>query len=336
MQSNHDFLEGYFVITDDDHIFEVKGDMHPANRVIAYVRYVPNEEGDRCSTTGVRYKKVYSLQEREKYLAEKHPEYLWYDQRHGRAFQSVPLGRIAFVLNPVTCLNQMRERGEHLDGLQRASLRLVRMFVDEAGLSWANIGITGSQLAGLAIESSDIDLVVYGSLQAKRLFGLLRDRGKLLRIKRYSGKKLDNHVAFRWGPENAWQHILRSIEEKKVLQGEFESYDFFVRNVKLPEERLYSYEDLSFVSEGIRTVRAKVVDDQDAIFTPCAYRVECEDDPDLKLMVSYRGRFTEQARRGMFVEARGRVERVRVEKTGEEFVQLVLGEQAEDYMIPHK
>jgi predicted nucleotidyltransferase len=284
----------------------------------------------------VRYEKVYSLQEREKYLAKKYPEYLWYDQRRGRVVQSVQLGRIAFVLDPIACLNQMKDMGEHGDGLQGASLRLARMFVNEAGLNWSNIGITGSQLAGLSIESSDIDLVVYGSLYARRLFNLLRSRGNLRGVKRYSGKKLNEHVELRWGAENEWRQLLRNIEGKKVLQGEFESYDFFVRNVKLPEERLYSYEDLSFVSEGIRTVRAKVVDDQDAIFTPCVYRVECAKDPRLKLIMSYRGRFTEQAKQGMLVEVRGRAERVRIEKTGEEFTQLVLGEQADDYMIPRE
>ncbi len=334
MQSGVDFLEGYFVVTDDDFIFEVKGEAHPADRVIAYLRYMPSKNGDRCSASGVRYKKIYSLQEREMYLAEKHPEYLWYDERHGRILQSVPMSRIAFVLNPVTCLNQMRDMGKHLDDLQRASVKLARLFVDKAGLDWSSIGVTGSQLAGLSINSSDIDLAVYGSLSARRLFSLLRSHEKLPGVKRYSGMKLDKHVAFRWGKENEWWRALRSIEAKKVLQGEFESYDFFVRNVKLPEERVYSHEDLSFVNEGIRTVRARIIDNQDCIFTPCTYHVECEEDSRLRVIMSYRGRFTEQAEQGMIIEARGRAEGVRVDNTGEEFTQLVLGEQAGDYMVP--
>lgn len=334
MQTNVDILEGFFVVTDDNHIFEVKGDAHPEDRVIAYLRYVPSDDGDRFSSSGVRYKKVYSLQEREKYLADRHPEYLWYDQRRGRVMQTVPMSRIAFVLNPVAFLNQIRDMGVHLDRLQRASLRLARMFVDKAGLSWANIGITGSQLAGLSIDSSDIDLIVYGSSSARRLYTLLKSRGELLGIKRYTGTRLDKHVAFRWGQNNAWREALKSIEAKKVLQGEFETYDFYVRNVKVPQERVYSYEDLKFFNEGIRTIRAKVTDNQDCIFTPCTYDVECKEDSNLRVIMSYRGRFTEQAEQGMLIEARGRAERVRVSSTGEEFTQMVLGEEADHYMVP--
>lgn len=334
MRSNVDFLEGYFLVTEDNHIFEVKGDVHPADRVIAYLRYVPSESGDRYSSTGMRYEKVYSLHERETYLTDKYPEYLWYDERRGRVLQSVPVSRIAFVLNPVTRLGQMKDMGKHLSALEKTSLKLVQTFVDKAGLSWSNVGITGSQLAGLSTEESDIDVVVYGSLSARRLFSLLRNRGEALGIRRYSGKKLDSHVSFRWGEENVRSEILTRIESKKVLQGEFDSYDFFVRNVKLPEEIAYSYEDISFINKGIRTVRAKVLDNQDCIFTPCIYRVECKEDPSLKVLVSYRGKFTEQAENGMVVEARGRVEKVYVSTTKEEFTQLVLGEDSDDYMVP--
>jgi predicted nucleotidyltransferase len=334
MQMSAGFLEGYFIMTDDDCIFEVKGDLHPVDRVIAYLRYIPSKNGDRCSSGGVRYKKVYSLQERELSLSEKYPHYLWHDERHGRVLQSVPINRIAFVLNPVVCMSQMRDMSTHLDNLQKASLKLASLLVEKAGVSWLDVGITGSQLAGLALVNSDIDLVVYGSKPARKVFRLLRDRGESFGIKRYSGKKLEDHVTFRWGRENAWWQLMKRIEAKKVLQGEFGSYDFFIRNVKLPEERAYSYEDLSYANEGIQKIQGKITDSQDSIFTPCRYRIESAESPMFRQIVSYRGKFTEQAEEGMIFEAKGRAESVRVKGIGEEFMQLVLGEDPADYLIP--
>jgi len=65
-------IEGWFVITYDDLIFEVKGVIHPRNRIIAYVRYVPDIDGERGG-----HRKVYNLHEREVFLKEKFPDYLW-------------------------------------------------------------------------------------------------------------------------------------------------------------------------------------------------------------------------------------------------------------------
>jgi hypothetical protein len=104
-------IEGYFVITSDNLVFEVKGVVHPENRIIAYLRYVPSES----SSTG--FKKVYDLDEREKYLREKYPEYLWNSEPHGRIVQSVSEEKIESILDPVDRLAQMREADEvtHLE-----------------------------------------------------------------------------------------------------------------------------------------------------------------------------------------------------------------------------
>ena len=56
--------------------------------------------------------------------------------------------------------------------------------------------------------------------------------------------------------------------------------------------------------------------------------------PKLKQLVSYRGRFTEQVSSGMSVRAKGRLENVLDSSTGENYQQLVLGENSSDYLIP--
>ena len=60
-------VEGYFIKTLDNLIFEVKGVIHPNDRIIAYVRYVPNIVS---SDSVPRFQKIYDLYEREKYLKD--------------------------------------------------------------------------------------------------------------------------------------------------------------------------------------------------------------------------------------------------------------------------
>jgi predicted nucleotidyltransferase len=206
--------------------------------------------------------------------------------------------------------------------------------VEKADVEWSDIGLTGSLLVGLSSQKSDIDLVVYGSKPAKRIHSSLKDRlYSFSGIEPYHGERLNNHVRFRWEKHGKWEKALKKIESQKALQGMFESYDFFIRAVKLAEEIEYNYEDLIVRDEGIHTVNCVVTDDTDSIFTPCIYTVE-SDMTSLQRLVSFRGRFTEHVFTGEAVEARGRLETVINVNTDDSFTQLVLGEDSLDYLMP--
>ena len=329
-------IEGFFLVTKDDLIFEVKGNVHPKDRIVAYLRYVPDKTGDRLAINGTKYKKIYDLSEREEYLKKNYPNYLWNDSVHGRIVQTVNNSDVSFVLNPIDFLRQLRDSGIHLNPIQGASLGLAKILVDNFDLSWENIGLTGSQLTGLATLNSDIDLVVYGDNAGKKLYrGLSENFDSIPDICRYSGSALDSHVEFRWS-NSLQKDKLKEIEACKVLQGIYNSYEFFIRIVKLSEEVGYNYGNLRFEGYGSLSVNCRIVDDSEAIFTPCYYVVECEQHPKLTKLVSYRGRFTEQVKRGMIVEAKGRLESVRTSEGDDLFLQLVMGESPDDFLIPIK
>ncbi|MHA2227856.1 MAG: nucleotidyltransferase domain-containing protein [Candidatus Thorarchaeota archaeon] len=328
-------VEGYFIVTKDNHIFEVKGIVHPKDRIIAYLRYAPSDIGERSSIEGQRYRKIYSLLEREEYLTQNNPKYLWFDQSHDRILQTVPLEEIDIILNPVDALNQLRDLGAHLTPLQILSISIAEELVNRTGIEWKDIGLTGSQLVGLASPESDIDLVVYGSKQGKLLHSTLsRNKNLILGLSRYSGQSLHRHTEFRWGKQKKWIGVLTDIESRKVLQGLFKKRDFFIRVVKLYEKSSFNYGDFTYRNLGEKVVNCVILDDVNSIFTPCEYIVECSDNPNLVKFVSYRGRFTEHVEKGMVVEARGRLESVMNLQSSERHLQLVLGERSSDYLIP--
>ena len=65
-----------FVYTSDDLYFASTNYIHPENRVISFLRYVPDPEGDR-EKDGKRYRKVGS-EEAYSYLRENYPDYLYF------------------------------------------------------------------------------------------------------------------------------------------------------------------------------------------------------------------------------------------------------------------
>jgi predicted nucleotidyltransferase len=324
-------IEGHFVTTIDDLIFEIKGVIHPRDRVIAYLRYVPT------SSSNIGYRKVYALDKRETYLQNNHPSYLWFSEPHGRVVQSVPNDKIKSMLNPIDYLATVRDSEDEISDLEKASVNLVEKLVESTKIEWSNIGITGSQLVGVARKNSDIDLVIYGSDTCRKFYSnLSKNITSIMGVERYTGTLLDEHVSFRWEAHENMRAVLQEIEQAKVLQGLFEGYHFFVRLVKTPDDLDYVYGDVSYQMRGQQLVTGKVLDDSDSIFTPCEYLIDCGELSDLRKLVSYRGRFTEQITKGASFEALGRLEMVINQKENDQYMQLVLGELPTDYLIPRQ
>jgi predicted nucleotidyltransferase len=321
-------IEGFFVITTDGLVFEGKGVIQPEDRIIAYLRYVPSSD----SNTG--FKKVYDLGEREIYLRERYPGYLWTSEPHGRVVQSVSRNKISTILHPVEFLSRLRSSDE-LTSLQHSTIVLSEKLVEMTGIEWDDIGLTGSQLVGVAHEDSDIDLVVYGLKACRQFYSRLSSViDNIPEICRYSGQPLEEHVSFRWGEHSDLRPVLLEIEKEKLLQGLIGKYHFFIRLVKTPQDFDYVYGDLSYRMIKYQRISGKVLSSQDSIFTPCEYHVECDEHPDIEKLISYRGRFTEQISTGDQFEAFGRLELVTDHRTENQYSHLVLGERPEDYLIP--
>ncbi len=332
--NNPDPIEGYFIVTSDNLIFEVKGVIHPDDRKIAYVRYVPICKDSPRIRENIHYMKIYNLLEREKFLRENYPKYFWYDSRNDRVLQSVKFEDFKEVLNPVKAVCLMNDDDYQVCPVANAAKKLVNLLVSKSGASPRAFGITGSILAGLATPESDIDLVVYGEVNARKVFEVLQNDIELQsQIKRYEGLALDEITRFRWGDCHNWTR-LREIEKRKVLQGIFQSYPFYIRLVKYPHEVGVQYYDITYKMLGRGHFLCKIIDDNDSIFTPCTYRVSCENDKRIKQIVSYRGRFTEQAKCGMIVRVEGTLEIVHDHRSEDKFCQVVLGSNPCDLMMP--
>jgi len=126
-------------------------------------------------------------------------------------------------------------------------------------------------------------------------------------------------------------------ESRKALQGMFLKHDYFIRFVKNQREVKEQYGTVQYTSLGYAKIKAKIIDDSEAIFTPCRYKIEDVDILDgvhvkhVEEIASFRGRFCEQARNGETVIAQGKVELVKDRER--EYHRLLLGNRASDHMI---
>jgi len=331
--------EGDLLETREGAIFDVKGLVHPNDRIVAFIRFFLEEKGDR-KKNALTYRKVYSLPERYSLLREKFPAYLAYDPVFDETLCEVPFDKVKKHFDPVKKLQQLRH-SKTLDALENKALQLTELLKQNSNIPWSAIGISGSILAGLQRIGSDIDPIVYGSANCRRVNSTLQEmfNDSHLPLKPYSQHELRSLFDFR-SKDTAmdFEDFVRT-ESRKAFQGKFTKTDYFIRFVKNWNEFEEKYGDIQYKNSGYAKINATVVDDSESIFTPCKYAIEGADVMEgtklspITEIASFRGRFCEQAASGETIIAQGKVESVTDLKRHQEYFRLLIGNKPSDYMI---
>jgi predicted nucleotidyltransferase len=330
--------EGDLIETLDGNIFDVKGLVHPPDKVVAFPRFTPDKNGDR-KRNGITYRKVYPLKERYKLLQKRLPEFLVFDTVFDEELCEVPLAQIKRHYTPIEGLGSLRCK-DMLDNVEVDALKLAELLKRKANISWKQLGLSGSLLVRLHLPTSDIDLIVYGSETCRKVYAALQslmqhDEGPL---RPYTSKELKRLFVFRSkNTSMSFENFLR-IESRKVLQGMFKRREFFIRCVKDWNEVNERFGDVQYKSMGYAKIKATVIDDSEKIFTPCRYKIanvkvlEGVHVKPLKEIVSFRGRFCEQAINHETVLAQGKIEKVR-RLNEKEYFRLLLGNKPSDFIV---
>jgi len=331
--------EGDLIKTRDNVIFDVKGLVHPPDKVIAFPRFIPSSEGTRGHQKDL-YGKVYSFTERFKFLEQKSPELMVHDPVFDEVLCEVPIDTIKKHYKPVEKLRELR-LSKTLGGLERKAVQLAEAVKEAADIPWSSMGVSGSLLVGLHTLKSDIDPVVYGVESCRRAYAalqsLLKDEGS--HFKSYSREDLRALFDFRSKDTIMSFEDFIKVESRKAFQGKFMGTDYFIRFVKDWNQTSEQYGDVCFRNCGYAKIAAIVADDSEALFTPCTYKIENAKvvegatlQPILEI-VSFRGRFCEQARKGEAIIAQGKVERVIDKRKEREHYRIILGNKPSDYMV---
>jgi uncharacterized protein len=331
--------EGDLVETEANLIFDVKGLVHPADHVVAFIRYFPDEKGRR-TREGRYFEKVYSLWRRYALLKARFPEYLVYDPVFDETLCEVPVDRVKRHFKPADKLQELRS-SNRLDSLQSRALRFAELLKETSGIAWSALGISGSIMVGLQTATSDIDPVVYGSKNCNAVYSALRSmfENGHESVKAYT--RQDMKVLFDFRSKDTamgFEDFVRS-EARKVMEGKFEATDYFVRFVKDWNEIDENYGDVQYKNIGNARIEATVIDDSESTFTPCTYKVENVKPLEgskvdhIEEITSFRGRFCEQAKEGETVVAQGKVERVTHRRKNSEHFRLLVGGRHTDHIV---
>ena len=337
-----DIIESFYLETRDGLFFAVKGLVHPPDRVIGVLRYVPDVERGERIKAGVAYRRLYHFPEQEQLLRSAFPQYLMHDPVFQITSQSVPKSLIHRIYDPRVRAHELCSANQSEIALADAA-SFIRVLQASADVPLSAIGISGSILIGMHRRSSDLDISIFGAQYCRKVYQALETLLQLEsnpELKRFDANGIVDLYEQRVPDTRMAFGEFSELERNKTCQGSFKNRPYFIRFLKEPGEIEERYGDVLYATIGRATIEAGVADDRDAIFTPCRYVLSDAriiDGPEISVdeVVSFRGRFCEQARTGETITATGTVERVESTK-GRIHHRLLLGNSPEDTMTKKK
>ncbi|MFW9937690.1 MAG: hypothetical protein ACFFD5_08580 [Candidatus Thorarchaeota archaeon] len=337
-------IEGDYIESKENHLFfDVKGYHHPKDRKICFIRFYPDQTGDRIKDN-LSYKKVYAFNERYSLLREKFPQYLFYSNQFDLELQGIELKDIKNIYHPRDCLKNLQMKSD-LNNIEKKSKELCELFIDKGKIPKESIGISGSLMVGLNKIDSDIDIIIYGTTTSLDFQINLEEILKYSNIcRRYNTNEYHSHYLWRVGGSDIKFDDFFKSEQRKLHQGKFQNTDFFIRYIKSPKDWKGSYYDYRYKNLGRIKIKAKITNSSNSIFTPCSYEIEpltlLQSDLTFKdfnirkitEVNSFRGRFCEQAKDDELVFVEGKLEKVSY-RNQENYYRILLSDQVKDKML---
>jgi predicted nucleotidyltransferase len=320
--------DGDTLATKDGFIFNTFGYEHPQDRVFAFLKYIPAEfkalfnvqmlertwkYGD---TQLFRAEKLYTAKNYTTFIAafrKNFPDYVYYCYLRHKELITAPLNLIDRVFVPrdrLAALMQVKKP----DSLQKLALELLNMLSEASGVGLDDFGIHGSIALDMHALESDIDFVVYGSENFRKLeaaIAQLVNAGKLSYI------------------------ISNRLDAARKFQGRYKGKIFMYNATRKPEEVKIWYGMARFSSIDPVRFQCTVSDDTEAMFRPATYKItnykpldaasELPLDKIPDRVVSNIGCYRNGARQGSEIKVAGQLERVEKIKTGAVHYQVVVG-----------
>jgi len=268
-----------FIITHDDWIFAVADYCHESG-IRSILRYVPDPEGKRG--TDKKYRKL-DFDDAFAFMKKERPE--WVTDVH-----IIPWDSVKQILAP----------NERLPSLVKKNSKVRTIVNTLKAIPLDKMGVTGSLLAGLENESSDIDFIVYGSSWFKARDIIAQAKMEKNPITEISDE-MWHEIYKKRKPELPFDEFLRH-EVRKGNRGMVGGTYFDLLYVR-------DWKDIAPCLRGrdigYETIEATVTNADFSFDSPAIYKI---DHPEISYVLSYTHTYAGQALVGERIEARGMVE----------------------------
>ncbi|NHI89090.1 MAG: hypothetical protein EAX87_06170 [Candidatus Thorarchaeota archaeon] len=315
-------------------VFVVLGHIQPSDRILSFLKYVPDPSGD-WQSGAVKYKRIFwgSVSSTVDGMNLLPSDYIISDAHFGTELLEPPRESVAKYFSPEFRLREIIEQGPR-DPLERLAKRGADTLHDELGLPYERIGVAGSILwKGHSLERSDINMNLYGFDAS----WILEDHYESLAEGR-TDTRLRELVD--------WRHAMARIHERVPIMKTEDLESLFTRRkalclddvcigitpILLPDEAPIRYASESYTSVSSKpvTITMDIEDADYGLFHPAIYGVTTQsldviDGASVSRVMVYDGAFGGLLRTGDHVEVTGTIQRVSSASDAPPFYQVMVG-----------
>jgi predicted nucleotidyltransferase len=270
-----------FFETKDGWIFAVSDYSHP-DGLRSLLRYVPNPLGERLYD-GRRYRKM-DFDQAFEFLKRVRPDYV-------RDLHVVPESDVTRYYRPSEGLRSSAQKDPRV--------MKIATILNDGGVPWEDMGITGSMLLGLHGPSSDIDFVVYGPMwwKARDIVAGAKSRGLIDDLDEATWKK----IYLKRKPDIGFAEFMKH-EKRKGNRGMIEGTYF---DLLFTRDWSQICQQPAGRPRGPSLIEARVIDAEFAFDSPAIFRL---DHPEVKEIFCFTHTYAGQALPGERIEAKGVLE----------------------------
>jgi len=226
---------------------------------------------------------------------------------------SAPLSSIKKVYVPKYCLHFLTKI-KNKDSLQKVTLDFISLLSNESGIPTEDFGVHGSVALNMHTPTSDIDIVVYGSRNFRKL-----------------EKTIDRLV-----DAGTLSYVFRNrLDAARRYKGRYLNKIFMYNAVRKSQEVDSKYGEFKYTPITPVKFCCTVKDDGEGMFRPAIYKIEdykpanpvsaLSGEKIPELVVSMIGCYRNIARKGDRIKVSGTLERVENLETEQVFHQVVVG-----------
>lgn len=332
-------MDGDTFVTKDGFILNTFGYEHPDDRVFAFLKYIPAqykelfhvEMLERTWRYGgnqlFRAEKLYTAKNYQTFIEafrKNFPDYLFYDQFRDKEIITAPLKLIEHVYVPRECLVWLQALPKK-DELQKMALDLIHLISKESNVNLKDLGVHGSIALNMHAPESDIDFVVCGTENFRRVEDAIARLVNTAKLTYIVGNRLD---------------------AARKFQGRYQDKIFMYNATRQPQEVNTKYGNYRFIPLDPVRFQCTVSSDCETMYRPATYKIKGYKplDPESELpidkipiqVVSNIGCYRNIAREGSEIKVAGKLERVESTLTDQVFYQVVVGTATseEEYIWP--
>ncbi len=337
-----------FIRTKEGFFWVVIGYVHPPDRIISYLKYIPSDTSGKWKDGTIPLERVlpyYSattVGNTFKFLQQKYPEYLFFCPVNQIEMSAVPFNKIETYYVPEEKFQSILKK-DSLDDLQERAVNLIKQLSQRSEVPLTSFGIIGSILLDIHNPAfSDIDVTVYGARSSKKvkqaLLELTKEQSQFL--------KMSNEFLNRWSNSRTQVLPLGTEGLKKIFRrhwniGMYDGTRFSIHPIRSKEEVREQYGESIFEPQGFVKIKARIADNSEAIYLPSRYNlsdveiIEGLKNIEITELVSYEGLYCDLVNKDETILAFGKLEKV-ISRNKETFRVLIgsIDAHSKDYMIP--